>query len=219
MPWLQHLVENYPHFVYPLIFLIVIAEGDFFLLLLGVLIREKYLNFGKVYLFAVLAALVHDFIFWSIGKRLSKFRKEKYLFINLEKITLALEKIKPQIGFFIFFSKFIWNFNRITLVSAGYIRTSFKNIIKYSLAASLTWVMVFLSLGYVFADQTEIFKQKIETAGPIILLTIIILVTIQMWLKKTFQSYLMEIRKNSKFSYFLNQEKQQHHLESKKDLE
>ncbi len=195
MPWLQQIIENYPHLVYPLIFLIIIAEGDFFLLFLGFLVREKFLIFWKIYLIAVLAATLHDLFFWTIGRRLFELNRKKYLFINLEKIAEELEKIRANIGFFIFFSKFVWNLNRITLVSAGYLKTSFKDFIKYSFSASLIWPLVLLSLGYVFADQTEVFKQKFETASLIIFLLIVSFAAVQLWLKKIFQTYLLEAKK------------------------
>ncbi|KKS82526.1 MAG: Dolichyl-phosphate-mannose-protein mannosyltransferase [Candidatus Wolfebacteria bacterium GW2011_GWC1_43_10] len=189
MSWLQTFADNYPHLIYLAMFLAVIIEGDISLLLLGALSRERYVQFWEVYVIAMLAAIIHDFIFWKIGGRLSVFNKKKYLFFNFEKVTLFLDKLRPMVGLFILLSKFAWNLNRVVLVSAGYIGTEFKKFVKYSIPVALVWPLVFLSVGYVFADQTKIFEQKIGVVGLLIAAILIVVAASQLWLKKIFQKY------------------------------
>lgn len=184
MEWLTLFINNYPSLIFFIVFLAVVAEGDVSLLLFGALGKEKILKFWQVYVIAIFAAMLHDVIFWSIGRWLSKTQRKQYLFFNLEKVSVFLEKIRPMAGMYIFTSKFAWNFNRVVLVACGYIGIEFKKFIKFSIPVAFVWPLVFLSLGYVFADQTDIFKQKLEYAGLFIIGFLAFFTLFEIYLKK-----------------------------------
>jgi membrane protein DedA with SNARE-associated domain len=167
MNWLIAFSSAYPILFYFIVFAGMFIEGDFMLLLLGALSRGGYVHFMEVLPVAIAAALVHDMLFWWIGSRLARLQKKKYLFFDLESMTRFMERIKPAAGLFIVLSKFAWNFNRIILVSMGYVKVPFKKLIKYSSFTAVIWPVLYMSVGYVFADQTDIFKQRIEVVGAL----------------------------------------------------
>lgn len=192
MEWLAHLISSYYSFAYIIVFFATIIEGDITLLVVGALTKGGYLSFLKVFLIGCVASVIHDIIFWSIGVRLSRLKKKTYLFFNLEKINGAFDRIKPVMGIFIIFSKFAWNFNRVVLVLGGYVGIPFFRFIRLSIPAAFLWTFSYLSLGYVFADQTNLFKQKIEYIGLLIAAIIFIIVLFELYLKKIIQRYFYQ---------------------------
>jgi membrane protein DedA with SNARE-associated domain len=175
-----------------IVFIAIIIEGDISLLLFGALSKEGILTFSHVLPVVIIAAITHDLIFWKIGARLSQMKKKKYLFFNFEKMSRFLDKIKPSIGIYIILSKFAWNFNRIVIVSSGYISTPIKKFLKYSCLSSFLWSVTYLSLGYVFADQTNIFKQRMEVAGILIIAVIVVIAMFEIYIKRALKKYFFE---------------------------
>lgn len=189
MEWLTSFIKNYESLVYLIVFVAIIIEGDISLLLFGALSKERVLSFFKILPVIILAAIVHDVLFWSIGGRLSKMKKKKYLFLNFEKMSDFLDKIKPSIGIYVLLSKFAWNFNRAVIVSSGYVGMPIKKFVKYSALSACLWSITYMSLGYVFADQTDIFKQKIGVASALIVSVIIAMALFEIYIKKILKKY------------------------------
>jgi membrane protein DedA with SNARE-associated domain len=189
MEWLTSFIQHYESLVYLIVFLAIIAEGDISLLLFGVLSRERVLSFFKILPIIIIAAIVHDIIFWSIGSKISRMKKKRYLFINFEKMGDFLDKIKPSIGIYVLLSKFAWNFNRIVIISSGYIRMPLKKFVKYSALSACLWSVTYMSLGYVFADQTDIFRQKLEVAGALVIGVIVLMALFEIYIKKILKKY------------------------------
>jgi len=87
-------------------------------------------------------------------------------------------------GPIIFLSKFIWNFNRFILVSAGYLKIPYRKVFWFSLGAAFAWPLAYMSVGYVFADQLDIFKQRIETVAVAIAGIIVLVVLFEIYIRK-----------------------------------
>ncbi len=165
MDWLIAFDAAHPLLIYGVAFIGMYIEGDFMLLLLGALARGRYVSYAGMLAVAFVATIIHDIIFWKIGERLSRMKKKKYLYFDLTKLAGFLERMKRWSGAYIIFSKFAWNFNRFILVGLGYVGVPLKKVLKYSPIAAILWPILYMSLGFVFADQTDIFKQRIGTVG------------------------------------------------------
>ncbi len=192
-------IHNHESLVYLAVLVAIIIEGDISLLIFGALSKERVLNFSYVIPIAIIGALIHDFIFWKIGMRLKKIGKKKYMFVDFGKMDGFLERMRPAIGIYIVLSKFVWNFNRVILVSSGYLGLQAKKLFKLSLLSGFLWSLIFMSIGYVFADQTDIFKHRIETAGLFIGLAIVIMIVFENYLRKILKRYVFgnEINQSS----------------------
>jgi membrane protein DedA with SNARE-associated domain len=163
---------------YGIIFLGMFIEGELILILAGILIRGGHLDFLDTIFIAFGAVVIHDIAYWLIGKKLAERGGQKFLFFNLEKIKPFLEKIRNNNELYVFVSKFAWNLNRFVLIASGYIGTPFKKIIRYSLPAGFIWTITFISLGFIFAQKTEILKKDLKTVAvslTIFLLAVIVL--------------------------------------------
>ncbi len=187
---LLNFSETHRVLSYIIISLGVLVEGEVVLLLAGVLSHRGYLDIFDTIFIAFLAAIVHDLIYWLIGKKLAESKKEKILFIDSKKIKGFLEKSKNGSGLYIFISKFAWSLNRIVLVASGFIKTPPKELLRYSLPACLVWSITFVSLGYIFAFETDVFKKDIKTAAILISGFIVFVVILENLLRR-------QIKRNS----------------------
>ncbi|MFA7201740.1 MAG: hypothetical protein WC099_01995 [Candidatus Paceibacterota bacterium] len=177
MDWLIAFSQDHTLLVYGVTFVMMFLEGDISLLIFGALSRGRYLNFSTLFFVAFIATLVHDMIFWKIGAWLAKREKKKYFYFDLDTFVGFMERYRSFAGVVIIFSKFAWNFNRIILISAGYVKIPLKKVMRYSFVTALLWPSLYMSVGYIFADQTDIFKQRFEiialgVAGILILLMV-----------------------------------------------
>ncbi|MEW5907898.1 MAG: hypothetical protein AB1643_01820 [Patescibacteria group bacterium] len=175
--------ETHRIIAYIIIFLGVFLEGEFVLILGGILSRNGYLDILDLVIFSFLAVAIHDIVYWHIGSHLAKTNKKRFLFINLEKLENLLEKLKINSGLYIFISKFTWNFNRIVLMASGYIKTPLKKMFIYSLPANFIWSITFVSLGYIFAFKTDILKQEIKKALLILTVFIVVFIILEIILR------------------------------------
>jgi len=144
---------------YLIIFFSIFIEGEVILLLAGVLGHKELLGIPQIITIASVAAIIHDLVYWSIGRRLAGSNKQKIWCFNLKKIRRVLEKLRGNNGLYIFVSKFAWNLNRIILISSDYLKIPLRVLLRYSLPASLIWSITLVSLGYFFASETDILKQ------------------------------------------------------------
>ncbi len=189
---LTNFSETHRIISYLIIALAILIEGEVVLILSGILSHKGYLDIFNVVLFAFAASIIHDLIYWSIGKKFSASNKKKFLFINLEKIKEFLEKAKINNGLYIFVSKFVWNLNRITLIANGYLKTPVKKLLRHSIPASLVWSIVFVSIGYIFAFETDVLKKDIKTAAILLIGFIIIVVILENLLKKIIEKRVIK---------------------------
>lgn len=184
MDWFIAFNDAHPYLFYLVAFVGMFIEGDIMLLILGALSKEKYVSFTGMFLVAFVATMVHDIIFWKIGKKLGKLKKKKYLYFDITTFTSFLQKMSKHAGLFIIFSKFAWNFNRIVIVALGYISTPLKKLVRYSLVSSMLWPLSYMSIGYIFAEETDIFRQRIEIVGLLVLGIIVLIILFEMYIKK-----------------------------------
>ncbi|MEK7555386.1 MAG: hypothetical protein AAB516_01030 [Patescibacteria group bacterium] len=189
--FLMDFSETHRILAYLIIFIGILIEGEIVLVLAGVLSRNGYLDFFDIIFFSFIAAVIHDLIYWGIGRKIAaRFGgnaapKGKFLFFKLEKIIGFLESLKRGNGLYIFISKFVWNLNRVVLVASGYMKTPFKKLLSYSVPASLIWSITFVSLGYIFAHKTNILHQDIKTAAIFISVFILVIIVFEDALRRT----------------------------------
>ncbi|MDO8555240.1 MAG: hypothetical protein Q7R75_01590 [bacterium] len=151
--------------VYSLVFLAMFIEGEVVLILSGVLIKTGRINFLITLVIVFIAVVLHDIAFWWMGKKSLETKREKFLFFKISRMESFLNRIRTGNGLCVFVSKFVWSVNRVVLFATGYIGLPFKKLIRFSVPTALIWSMVFISLGYVFADQTEILKKDLKTGS------------------------------------------------------
>ena len=191
MHTLLSVIASYSFLAYPVVFLGTIIEGDFTFLLFGALSHEGVVHFWGVVGVGILGSIAHDIIFWNIG-RLIRQRRKKPLSASPSAQAVA-DVVSSNAPLYIFLSKFVWNFNRIILVTSGFVGVTFKTLIRSAVPAACLWVTVIMSLGFVFANQTAIFKQRLEIVGLILAGLLLTLIFIQFMLHRFFRLRVLKI--------------------------
>ena len=184
MDWLITFSQNHELLIYGVAFLMMFLEGDVSLLLFGALSRGRYLSFSTLFFIAFVATLIHDMIFWRLGEWLMRRERKRYFYFDLDKFAGFMERYRPFAGLIIIFSKFAWNFNRIILISTGYVKIPLKKVMKYSLVTALLWPSLYMGIGYIFADETDIFKQRLEVVALGIAGVFIVLMIFERYIRK-----------------------------------
>ncbi len=182
---LTNFSETHRILSYLIIFFGIFIEGEVILLLAGVLSHRGFLDISDVIIIASSAVVLHDLLYWSIGRKLLKTNKKRILFINLEKLKGILERLRIDDGLYIFISKFAWSLNRIVLISSGYLKISAKELLRYSIPAAIIWSTTLISLGHVFASKTGLLKKDITTAAVLLTIFVVGIILLESLLRKT----------------------------------
>lgn len=158
--------SGFPYFIfYPLVFLSMIFFGEEALLIIGALSRFGFLDFWTAFFIAFSGVFVGDFFWFRVGQRYGEkfiLRHGRWFFITPERFKKIEEAIKKRGGFFLFFSKFMYNLNHISLVAAGAVKFDFRKFIRFQVLVSLIWTISFLALGYFFAHNLAMIKHDVK---------------------------------------------------------
>lgn len=180
--------DAHTFFAYIVLFLFTaVLEGEITLLLAGMLSHQGYLSLPTVLSVGFAAALVHDIVFWSLGKKMSSLGRDRFLFINLRKVRDFLSHFHGRIGTYIFTSKFTWGLSRMVLISSGYMNISLRKLLFSAIPASFAWSVILVLLGYFFSYQFDLVKRDIVTAGIFIAIFMAVIILIEILARKVFQ--------------------------------
>lgn len=182
--FLVNFVEAHRLIAYAVIFFIILVEGEVVLLIAGALSHKRFLDFFDLLFFASIGVILHDMLYWWIGKKLGERGAKKFLFIDFEKVMQFFDRFRGREGLYIFISKFVWGFNRLALVGAGHRHMQLKKILPYSIPAALIWTTLLTSLGYFFAYQTDILKKDLKTAALLIGTLVLCFILLEEFIKK-----------------------------------
>lgn len=170
---------------YSIIFLIVfLIEGGLTLPLAGALSRNHFLDIYDLLFIGLVAAVMHDILYWSVGIKLAETHQKKLLFINIDKISGLLGRLKKRYGVYIFLSKFAWGLNKPVLAATGFLRVPFKELIRYSAPTCFIWVISITLLGYAFASKTNLLIKDLKTAALLISGLMIVMVVLENILRR-----------------------------------
>jgi membrane protein DedA with SNARE-associated domain len=169
----------------------LLEGGEISLPLFGALSRTGAVNLSVVVMVGVGAAIGYDILFWWLGRHVLKKSIKKIFFINIGRIESALEQMRSSAGLFIFFSKFAYGLNRITLAATGYLNIRLKKMLRYSIPAATLWAISLISLGYIFADRAKFFRKRIEHLGVFVLAALVIVVVFELYIKHVIARHLI----------------------------
>lgn len=182
--FLMNFSEVHRMLTYVAIFFGMFIEGEIILILAGILVRAGNIEFFDTFLVAFIAVILHDIFYWFIGVRLSKTTKTKFLFFNLEKIKSFLNKIQKLDYYHVFISKFGFSINRFVLIASGYLKMPFKKLISNSIPADFIWTILFISLGFMFAEGTAILKKDLKIFAILITIFLVAVIFIEKWIQR-----------------------------------
>ena len=197
---LQAVIETYDVWTYALLFVVVFCEtglifmpflpGDSLLFAAGAFAALGSLNLSLLFLIIFVAAVLGDFVNYSIGSYIGPkiFKKEKSLFFNkdyLLKTETFYEKHGPKT---IIAARFMPIIRTFAPFVAGIGKMNWMKFVFYNIIGALLWCFLFLMAGYWFGNI-----QLVKDNFTIVIMGIIVISFIPV--VKEFVSSWLEKRK------------------------
>jgi len=173
--WIKSLIETYGLYA---IFLGVMIEGDFTLLLAGVLARSGGFTYEQVLITGTLAGFVGDTIAYGVGR---VFRRQATAMPIYIKAQPRLERIRKRFGIFsIFAVKYIWGLRTASAIFWGVCNFGFPKFAGLSFLSCGLWALLLTSLGFFFTAGIEELMGRVQRAELWLLAGLILVVVVML---------------------------------------
>lgn len=166
MHWINSLVatiENFRPLGYSIVLLVslfeslafvgVIIPGTVFVVMVGILAAQKFLDIGDVVWFVAIGAIAGDVISYYLGSHLKIGQKKR-------KISKHIDKGKGFIdqygGWGIVFGRFIGPIRPIVPFVAGTMQMNKRKFFLWNVLAGFSWAITFLLIGYFFGQSYDL---------------------------------------------------------------
>jgi len=182
------LLGSFGVFAYPLIFFLMFVEGgDATLLASGFLIRLGFFDFIPVFLLTSAGIFIRDIILYKLGKKYGEqiaVKYGKFFCITPQRFASIIKRLKKSRGKTIFFSKFLYGLNHITILAVGASKIDFKRFVKLSAITILFWELVMLGLGYFLGHSFTLLKHYVKDISIFLAASVIIFILLELIIKK-----------------------------------
>ncbi|PSM51805.1 DedA family membrane protein, type I (SNARE domain) [Campylobacter blaseri] len=169
----EELMFNHAHYVYIVLFVWCIFEGEIALIIAGVLAHEGSVNLTAIIITAGLGAFCGDQIHFFIGRYNKKYITTK-LSKQKRKFAIAHLLLQNYGWYIVFLQRFFYGFRAIVPISIGITRYEFKKFAFINFISSFCWAILISMLAYNFGDEIgnffNITKQHWYIVIPIIIL-------------------------------------------------
>ena len=188
--YMKQIIQQYGSLTYAILFVVIFIEtgvvilpflpGDSLLFAAGTF--AAFGDFNPWVLFGLLAtaAVLGDTVNYSIGHKLGE-RAYNSRFVKKEYLDRTHAFFQKHGGKTIFLARFVPIVRTFAPFVAGMGEMSYKYFITYNLVGGITWVGLFVSLGYFFGTM-ELVQKNFETV-IIAIVFISILPAIYEWWK------------------------------------
>ncbi len=199
-----HMQELIAHYGYWLMLLGALIEGETFLIAGGIAAHQGLLHLPGLLLLAVVGSLIHDHVFfyigrftrfevllWSYKKKLSSYRKFK------KKINKSLTMLERYGVILIIGFRFMYGLRTIVPIIVGLSPITKKKFFMLDLLGALLWSCIFIYGGYFFGSAIthalRVVHDKYQISWIAIILiaviTIIVLLSIYLITKSNIRKF------------------------------
>jgi len=169
------LVSDHQILAYLIIFLGLIFEGEVILISAGILSHLGALNIWFTICFILIGGLTKTVSGYYIGTLLhDKWHETKFLKYIERKVLGVMPHFNHKPFWSIFISKFLFGFNYMTIIFAGYERINYKKFLRAEISSTLIWAPALLSLGYFFSYTALSISREIWRFFLVILVFLIL---------------------------------------------
>jgi len=163
--------------IYSVLFLGLLLEGEAILFTAVYLVHQGKLDLGDTISIAICGVLIGDSLWYFGGTAISGLPIIKKIVAKLPKDFDAFIEKRPKIS--IIASKFIYGFNRPTLIRLKAVGVLYSNFLKADIPGALLWLSIVSALGYFFSSSTALLKEyfKYWEIGLAVSLIIFFLIT------------------------------------------
>ncbi len=166
-----------------LIFFSMIVEGETFLIASGVLVHVGALSAWEVLVVSLVGVLVGDFLWYFLGVYLRKVKRAEPVIKKFETIVqklLPAFKERPFISLVL--AKYIYGTNHATLILSGVIGMDLWLFAKAETVATVIWVLIYLTLGYLFGFAALLVTNRVSIFLLIVAVLVVSVIAIQKWI-------------------------------------
>jgi membrane-associated protein len=189
-------VEHHVVFTYLLIFIFLIFEGEFILIVTGILVHLGALDLGPSLFFLYLGGMGKTFLGYGLGRLINKkWHQTKFLKHIEKKVHNIAPRFKRKPFWSIFISKFIIGFNHAVIIYAGYLKVDYRKYLKAEISSTVIWAPLLLFLGYFFGYTALSVSREIWEFTLVALLLIIGFILLDKligWIYEIFEEFYEE---------------------------
>jgi membrane protein DedA with SNARE-associated domain len=182
------LLGSFGILAYPLIFFLMFIEGgDATLLASGFLIRLGFFDLVPVFLLASAGIFIRDIILYKLGEKYGEqiaVKYGKFFCITPQRFSAITKRLQKSRGKTIFFSKFLYGLNHITILAVGASKINFKRFLKLSVVTIIFWEAVMLSFGYFLGHSFTLLKHYAKDISIFLAAIVIIFILLELAIKK-----------------------------------
>jgi membrane protein DedA with SNARE-associated domain len=188
---LSHVISGAGPFIYLIIFLGMIFEGDIFLLTTIFLVHEGDLSATAALIAIISGVFIGDILWYITGATLVSRLPFLRSIINMltKKLTKPLHK---RTFLTLFISKYTYGIHHALLLKAGHEKIPFKKYLNIILVSNTMWIIVIGSLGYFFSESFHAVRHLVKYGEIALLIGLILFFIIQHFLTLAFENQATE---------------------------
>lgn len=157
-------INNYGALVYLILFAVIFCEtglvflpflpGDSLIFAAGTFAGIGQLNFWLLLVLIIFAAVIGDTINYEIGKHFGRklVNNKKFTIVKQENLDKADTLISKYGSLAVFIARFMPIIRTIVPFVVGMGRLDYKKFLTFNALGGITWVSLFLCLGYFFGN-------------------------------------------------------------------
>jgi len=169
--------------VYGLIFIGMIVEGETFLFAAIYMAHLGYLNLKILLVVVFLGLIFSDFFWYFVGEFLE--RKSKFVRKWMGRVSQPLDsKLHKRPMSTIFMTRFAYGIYHATLMRAGALKISLKLYFKTVVISSAVWVSLIGGVAYFSSIYIGLFKKYLKYGEIALLVAIIIFLFLSHFISK-----------------------------------
>ena len=169
--------------IYVLIFIGMILEGETFLFAAIYLTRLRYLHLDVLLIVVFLGIIFSDFFWYFVGEILE--RRSKLVRKWMGKVSKPLDnRLQHRPMSTIFITRFTYGIYHATLMRAGALKISLKPFLKTVVISSFVWVSLVGGIAYFSYAYIGLFKRYFKYGEVALLIGIIVFLFISHLISK-----------------------------------
>lgn len=149
---ITQFVQDHQTLGYLVLFLGVLIEGEFTLIVSGILAHIGAFTFGEAYLVALAGGMSKTLLGYRLGRFLRrKYSKSRLFRFIVRKVRTLLPQFYEKPFWSVFVSKFIFGLNNLVLIYSGFVKIRRTTYIKAEIVSNAVWSFLALGLGFIFS--------------------------------------------------------------------
>ncbi|TSC77633.1 MAG: hypothetical protein G01um101424_256 [Parcubacteria group bacterium Gr01-1014_24] len=190
--WLRMFILDYPSLEYIIIFFGTGFGGEFALLPLGFLAAQGVISILPLIVLSFLGTFFSDTLWFLLGRTaiVKNMISHRYANTTVSVINEAISRMsRGSHSTALIIAKFIVGTRVLLIMYVSTTNIRFQQFIRYDTVAIFLWILVVIPIGFLsglgFTYFAEILENLYAAIG-FILLVIIIIIMLEIWLKKIF---------------------------------